>query len=343
MTQRSSYCTITLVCVISFFGFTGKLLANPIADRQAGVQAAEAGDYDQAITFWQRAAEAGDATAAFNLGVLFDQDAGGNADTAKAIYWYHRAANEGIAQADFNLGNLFLLGRGVSADKKEARRRFTRAASAGYAPAQFNLGKLLESVTPAETEAAFRWYQKAADQNQPDAMLRIARAYATGTGKVQDRDHAILWYERFREQSDALVAQRELALLYLENEQTHVKGQQLLRQAAERGDAESQYHLGLLYGQGRGVIQDYGQASFWYQRAARQHVPDAQYLLCLSYSLGKGVVVDVIRAHVWCEAAAEKNVPGAKDALTAIKSAMTEHELLTAEKLAPMLNPNENN
>jgi len=42
------------------------------------------------------------------------------------------------------------------------------------------------------------------------------------------------------------------------------------REAAERGDAESQYRLGDCYNDGMGVAQDYTNAMYWYRKAAEQ-------------------------------------------------------------------------
>ena len=49
--------------------------------------------------------------------------------------------------------------------------------------------------------------------------------------------------------------------------------------AAEQGDASSQFNLGLLYANGRGVKQDYFKAVEWYQKAAEQGHPLAQIYL----------------------------------------------------------------
>ena len=46
------------------------------------------------------------------------------------------------------------------------------------------------------------------------------------------------------------------------------------RGAAERGDAEAQYNLAVLYEEGVGVRQDYRQSVYWYQRAADQGMPE---------------------------------------------------------------------
>ena len=44
------------------------------------------------------------------------------------------------------------------------------------------------------------------------------------------------------------------------------------RLAAEQGDADAQYNLGLMYDNGNGVPQDYKEAVKWYRLAAEQGV-----------------------------------------------------------------------
>ena len=47
------------------------------------------------------------------------------------------------------------------------------------------------------------------------------------------------------------------------------------RQAAELGDADGQFNLGLSYAQGEGVAQNYDEAAKWWKRAAAQDNADA--------------------------------------------------------------------
>lgn len=54
------------------------------------------------------------------------------------------------------------------------------------------------------------------------------------------------------------------------------KAAELFRQAAEQGDAESQYRLGLLYQEGRVVQRDSDLAAKWFRKAAEQGHAKAQ-------------------------------------------------------------------
>jgi len=49
--------------------------------------------------------------------------------------------------------------------------------------------------------------------------------------------------------------------------------------AANQGDADAQYNLGVLYFMGRGVLQDHVEAEKWYRKAAEQGQAKAQHNL----------------------------------------------------------------
>jgi TPR repeat protein len=53
--------------------------------------------------------------------------------------------------------------------------------------------------------------------------------------------------------------------------------------------AEAQYNLGIAYTFGKGVLKDYKQAVYWYQKAADQGYAKAQSNLGIAYAFGKGV------------------------------------------------------
>jgi TPR repeat protein len=72
----------------------------------------------------------------------------------------------------------------------------------------------------------------------------------------------------------------------------------LLTPAAEAGDAESQYTLGL-------ISPDPNRAAQWMIRAANQGHCEAQYMLGLMYSKGSGVHVDDALAYFWFSLAAK--------------------------------------
>jgi TPR repeat protein len=60
------------------------------------------------------------------------------------------------------------------------------------------------------------------------------------------------------------------------------------QKAANQGQAEAQYNLGIAYTFGKGVLKDYKQAVYWYQKAADQGYAEAQSILGIAYTIGKG-------------------------------------------------------
>ena len=71
--------------------------------------------------------------------------------------------------------------------------------------------------------------------------------------------------------------------------------------AANQGNPEAQFTLGLLHVAGLGVIKDEAQAINWYRKAAKQNHADAQFNLGLMYITGRGVEQNHGQAVQWLE------------------------------------------
>jgi TPR repeat protein len=85
--------------------------------------------------------------------------------------------------------------------------------------------------------------------------------------------------------------------------------------AAEQGYAAAQNSLGLMYGEGKGVVRDDTQAAAWYRKAAQQGYPVAQNNLGLMYADGRGVARDDAQAVAWYRKAAEQGYAVAENNL----------------------------
>ena len=82
--------------------------------------------------------------------------------------------------------------------------------------------------------------------------------------------------------------------------------------AAESGDAQSQYGMGLLYANGYGVPLDDAQALKWYGLAAEQNHGEAQSALGVMHANGWGVPMSEAEAMKWYLLAAENGVTDAQ-------------------------------
>ena len=84
---------------------------------------------------------------------------------------------------------------------------------------------------------------------------------------------------------------------------------------AERGDAESQYHIGWLYANGSGLRVDTERAVEWWRRAAEQGMADAQFAMGLAATTGDGMPRDLNAAVAWYGLAARQGHEDAQDIL----------------------------
>ena len=87
------------------------------------------------------------------------------------------------------------------------------------------------------------------------------------------------------------------------------------KKAAEQGDADAQYNLGICYDKGDGVAQSYAEAVKWYKKAAEQGYAGAQNSLGNCYYNGNGVKQSYLQAVKWYKNAAEQGHAGAQNSL----------------------------
>ena len=91
--------------------------------------------------------------------------------------------------------------------------------------------------------------------------------------------------------------------------------------SSAKGNAASQYNLGIMAYLGQGMEQSYEQAAKWFEQAAKQDHALAQYNLGFLFYEGKGVPKDDLQAFMWIDRAArlgDKKAIKARDTLEEI-------------------------
>lgn len=123
-------------------------------------------DYAQAMMWFHKAADQGNAGAQWSLGIMYLYGQGVPQDYAQAAIWLHKAADQGVLQAQGTLGNMYADGQGVPQDYTQAMMWFRKAADKGDAKAQWSLAKMyaIGEGVPQDYEQALKWQRKAADQ-----------------------------------------------------------------------------------------------------------------------------------------------------------------------------------
>ena len=95
----------------------------------------------------KKAAERGDASAQYNLGLHYADGRGVARDDAEAVKWYLKAAEQGNANGQFELGYMYESGRGIAKDEMEAVQWYQKAATQGNTDAMRRLGKMNTKLT----------------------------------------------------------------------------------------------------------------------------------------------------------------------------------------------------
>ena len=89
---------------------------------------------DDSIEALRTRANAGDADAHYNLGLMYDNGEGVPQDDVEAVAWYRQAAEQGDADAQVELGLMYGRGLGVPQDYVEAYKWLNLATT--YADAE---------------------------------------------------------------------------------------------------------------------------------------------------------------------------------------------------------------
>jgi len=111
------------------------------------------------------------------------------------------------------------------------------------------------------------------------------------------------------------------------------------RALADKGDAPSQFNLGLLYVDGHGVPQDYAEAAKWFERAAQQDYAKAQLNLGALYGVGKGVKRDYIQAYKWLNICAAKGDAKCTAQRDLVAQKLKPKQLSEAQRLSSQFRP----
>lgn len=164
------------------------------------------------------------------------------------------------------------------------------------------------------SEAMLSAYMLAARTGDAIAQSKLAYIFDVGRFALQDKEMAVVWYERAIDQRqwDAAV---NLAVLYLNGDgvaKNSARAVELLNQAADHGHAVAQQNLGVLYQYGEVVPRDYAKAKVWFEKAAETGNVDALVSLGDVYSRGLGTQVNEQLAFNWYMQAARLNSPEAQ-------------------------------
>lgn len=298
--------------------------------------------------------------AALRLARCYEEGNGTAINDGEALFWFLKAANAGDAEATFRYGLKLVLGEGdkrnvskglkniLIAEEKKSQitdlkllksfedllvfmrlpfrqknekdpltsvevSSFQAQAELGDALAQFKLGQALENGDGIKEDLpkAFYWHEKSATQGNLEAMISLGSMYRNGKGTTKDYAKALIWFKRAADKGHAS-AQTKLGVLYdfgYGVERNQKLAADWYRKAADQGHAPAQYNLASMYLKGEGIDKDVAQAVEWLEKAAAQNEISA---------ITRLAQLDTPKAAAWLEKAAEWGVPAAIDKLAAL-------------------------
>ena len=163
-------------------------------------------------------------------------------------------ANAGDRRAQAVLAKRYEIGFQVRENNKQAFAWYRKSAEQGFAPAQWRLGEICRQMHLDEKlesmDDAIHWYEQAANQGSVTAQLALGNAL-----EGDDPQDAAYWFDL----------------------------------AAKAGDAEANFRLAELYGQGNGVPQNDNDAFQRYLRSEQLGFGKAAYEVGRCYATGCGV------------------------------------------------------
>jgi len=205
--------------------------------------AADGDDRDLAFRICTSEAQTGNVVAERRLAGLYDKSQVPGHDV-EAVTWYRKAADAGDLASLLRLGQLMHLGKGVPQNELDATAKIKQAAEADYQPAWIVLADRFEQglgARKSDKDAAY-WYRKAAEKGDVAAQAKVGDLYSRGKGVDKDETEAVNWFRKAAEKGNA-DAEYGLGMAYLRGKgiaKSDSLGYDWLKKAAQQGHAEAQ-------------------------------------------------------------------------------------------------------
>lgn len=218
-----------------------------------------------------RLAKSGNSYAQLEVGKLYLNGYGIDTDDTsaviknnnKAFYWFLKSSEQNNSGAFFMLSNCFVHGIGVQKNIKKANDYLYKAVEFGDKKALLKLARFF--VSKKDFSKATSFLDQLVEVDDGTYMLKIAQVYS------------------------------HIGLAYIDGDgvdRNFKKGLNYITIAAEMGDSEAQYELGIQYY----FENDYEKVFLYLEKAVAQNHPLAFRYLAECYENGYGVKKNVLKA-----------------------------------------------
>ncbi len=186
---------ILLISLI-FLMVTGFSAPSAAVDFRDGIRAYRLSDYATALAVLRPLADQGDPESQNLLGWIYSSDGKGwTKDMQQAIKWFQMAAEQGYGKAQFNLGRIFMTGKEIRRNFRQAAHWFLKAAEKGSQGAQYYLARFYEVGigVPKDEEKAANLWNNLAEHGWAIAQYETGKNYRKGRGVPRDLVSAYMW------------------------------------------------------------------------------------------------------------------------------------------------------
>lgn len=299
-------------------------------------------DFQQAFGLFMAEAQSGNALAIHDLGRMFADGLGQEADEAQAREWYAKALAAFLAveaakpnrYVEYRIGKMYAAGLGTEhkVDCPEGAREgglgrdyaaaadwFMKSARQDYQYAQYSLAGLYYrgQGVGQDFEKAHQLYMASSEHGFPYAAYELGKMYRDGVGCEQspelsdDYFSAAFWgFQTLEKRGHDDKLQYRIGWMLFHGIGTakdEAAAHKWFERSAAVGNAHAQYQLAKLIL--ANLESDAKKLSFaleWLTKAAEAGQDSAQYALGKAYRDGQGVEKDALLAAVWFRKAAEQ-------------------------------------
>ncbi|GMO59095.1 MAG: hypothetical protein Ta2D_04870 [Rickettsiales bacterium] len=267
----------------------------------------------EAMNWYEKAANAGNADAMNNYGWALQNGYSGEANLPEAMVWYKKSAESGNVPAMFNYAYGLEEGLGGYISKRDAMEWYKKAAELGHPDAMLGYAYCLEVLCPNDYEKAMFWYKRAAglknivglgkSSMDPDAMYNYGWGLEKGYLGTKDLSAAMYYYKQAAEKGHPYAMYSYATCSENINDLSTAK--YYYERAANAGNADAMYKYGFALEKGYRVTVDKKEAMKWYEKAAEKGHAGAMFNYGVGFEKGYNDTVDGKNAMLWYKKAAD--------------------------------------
>lgn len=282
-------------------------------------------DFEKALHLFLREAQSGNALAMYDLGRMYADGLGMDADAEQSAEWYGKAfrafcalepkGSKQTTYLQYRIGKMYDAGLGTQQNYAKAAQWYEKAVAADHKYAEYSLAGLYARGNGVEQNLvrAFDLYHRSADQGNPYACYELAKMLREGVGTNSDpkaaEQYFQLAFQGFSKlEADAPDDKLEYRLGQMLHtgtgtEQDDAAAEALFEKSASAGNVYAQYALAMLWL--HDDTKDASKAVELLEKASEGDNAMAQYALGKLYLAGEVIDKDVIKAEKWLLQSAE--------------------------------------